>query len=148
MFCPKCGYENDEDSKFCEKCGIALKNSEPSTKTTKILIAFSILLVVGLVFTIGTLLANNAHQLVNNNSTLQNNTTIENQTNTTKTVQKANINSSGVPYLVHDPTGNKIVCPRCGSNNWESTGAETTHLQLYCNYCGYTWWETIPEEYQ
>lgn len=26
MFCPNCGYENDDDSLFCEKCGAAFNN--------------------------------------------------------------------------------------------------------------------------
>ena len=26
MFCPNCGYENDDDSLFCEKCGAAINN--------------------------------------------------------------------------------------------------------------------------
>ena len=26
MFCPNCGYENDDDSLFCEKCGAAMNN--------------------------------------------------------------------------------------------------------------------------
>ena len=28
MFCPNCGYENDDDSLFCEKCGAALNSRQ------------------------------------------------------------------------------------------------------------------------
>lgn len=35
MYCPKCGAKNEEDTKFCEKCGANLKNFTNSFITSK-----------------------------------------------------------------------------------------------------------------
>lgn len=34
MFCPKCGAENDEGSKFCQKCGSVLATDAPKPTGT------------------------------------------------------------------------------------------------------------------
>ncbi len=34
MFCPNCGYENPDDSMFCEKCGTALNNHQNQPNQT------------------------------------------------------------------------------------------------------------------
>ena len=34
MFCPNCGYENDDDSLFCEKCGTAFNNHQNQPNQT------------------------------------------------------------------------------------------------------------------
>lgn len=152
LFCPKCGYENDSDAVYCEKCGNSL-NSNSGSRTTIILIGVVVLLLAGLALTAGMVLNDTQKTVMNNSSAPHNNTTVEKQTPTTSTskttVKKANVTSSGAPYYVNDPTGDTRVCPNCGSNNWESTGAQTeTESQLHCNYCGYTWWEPVPEDYQ
>ena len=64
MKCPKCGYENDVDAKFCEKCGSILtsspKNLNEGMKTsTKVLIIAVVILVAGLGVTSGMLMQMN-----------------------------------------------------------------------------------------
>ncbi len=33
MYCPKCGYENEERAKFCIGCGITIEKTPPSPPT-------------------------------------------------------------------------------------------------------------------
>ena len=35
MRCPKCGYENPNDSNFCISCGTKLEKQEDNTKVCK-----------------------------------------------------------------------------------------------------------------
>ena len=35
MFCVKCGYQNDDGSKFCINCGTALTAASPENKVQK-----------------------------------------------------------------------------------------------------------------
>lgn len=35
MFCPKCGYNNDEDANFCKKCGASLETPSKLVNTSK-----------------------------------------------------------------------------------------------------------------
>lgn len=78
---------------------------------------------------------------------IKNNTTV-NQNSSQKMDSSANnpgSSNSGNPYWVNDPTGSTLVCPNCGSNNLISGGQSQTQGQLHCQYCGYSWWITIPE---
>lgn len=80
MYCKNCGYENDADASFCEKCGENLKNksnfggsSSPLNNginsTTKILIITVIVLVFALAVAGGVLLQmNNSFTPSTNNS--------------------------------------------------------------------------------
>ena len=34
IFCPECGEENPDGSKFCRKCGVNLVHEEPKKETT------------------------------------------------------------------------------------------------------------------
>jgi len=36
MFCKQCGFKLDEDSKFCGKCGLAIRPTESDSKTKPI----------------------------------------------------------------------------------------------------------------
>jgi len=66
IFCPKCGYKNDEDAAFCENCGENLRSKSENGSTvsgmktsTKLLIGLCIVLIAGLGVTSGFLLQMN-----------------------------------------------------------------------------------------
>lgn len=73
MYCNYCGYENDEDASFCERCGANLDSATSSrsktdmSTTNKILILVVIFLILGIGIAIGMLLTNNA-PVANNTS--------------------------------------------------------------------------------
>ena len=53
MYCPKCGLNNDEDAKYCEKCGTLIKKNtktgeEHTGTSVKYLIVICVILVAGL----------------------------------------------------------------------------------------------------
>ena len=70
MYCPKCGTENDEDAKYCQKCGLILKKdmhkrniprnekNEGMSKTVKGLIIACVILIAGIGVAAGMLLTN------------------------------------------------------------------------------------------
>jgi hypothetical protein len=76
--CKKCGYENDLDSTFCEKCGAKVTASfrsrpqgmpikkEVMANSTKILIFLAVILVGGLVIAAGAMIPTFFHPLQNN----------------------------------------------------------------------------------
>ena len=68
MICPKCKYNNDEDARYCEKCGASLKKSESKgiNKNTKILIVACVILVAAFGISVGYILNGSS---VNNNPT-------------------------------------------------------------------------------
>lgn len=66
IFCPKCGYKNDDDAVFCESCGENLRSKSGANSTgsgmktsTKLLIGLCIVLIAGLGVTSGFLLQMN-----------------------------------------------------------------------------------------
>jgi predicted nucleic acid-binding Zn ribbon protein len=97
MRCQNCGYENDPDAKFCEKCGSNLNKSNMPA-STKILIVVVIVLVAGLGLVSGMMLMNNQAKPVSNNTTVNitkaNNTTSGNSNNSQPTNQIANSSSN------------------------------------------------------
>ena len=55
--CPKCGKENSNNSKYCEKCGKALDGRNPSKRENKrlmimiiIAVILSAILIIGIVY--------------------------------------------------------------------------------------------------
>ena len=93
--CQKCGYENDMDATFCEKCGAKLTSSfstiapskpirkeESMAKSTKILIVVCVILIAGLGISIGVLMQMNKGEgtvIVNNSTVTQSPTQVSNQ---------------------------------------------------------------------
>lgn len=158
MYCKNCGYENDDDSSFCENCGASLLSVPQKTsgmsKTNKILIIVVIVLIAGIGLAAGTLFLMSKNPTVNttlNNSTNQtaNPQLVENNnvTNTMETTKHPPYNGHGQAYMLPDPTGDKLRCPDCGSNNWRSLYENGTHTLWLCQYCGNQWWEPIPAEF-
>lgn len=35
MFCPNCGYKNDEGSRFCESCGSSMEQPKPASNSAQ-----------------------------------------------------------------------------------------------------------------
>jgi len=35
LYCPKCGFKNQDEAEFCSKCGANLKNSGSERRTTR-----------------------------------------------------------------------------------------------------------------
>ncbi|MDZ4171288.1 MAG: pseudomurein-binding repeat-containing protein [Methanobacteriaceae archaeon] len=59
--CPNCRTKNDEEAKFCEKCGVSLKTivkNEGMSSTTQILIIICIILFIGLAIAFGVIIKN------------------------------------------------------------------------------------------
>jgi len=83
VYCPKCGEENDEKAKFCEKCGSKLKTGplapkhtpQPEKKgwstTNKVLIIGCVILIVVLGVMVGLLLKSNSIPTIGTNNTIQ-----------------------------------------------------------------------------
>lgn len=81
MYCKNCGYNNDPEASFCEKCGKSLgKHKSNLSQTNKILIICSIILIASIAISAGALLTNNTPKqpIINNSS----NNTTSNQTQT------------------------------------------------------------------
>lgn len=68
--CQKCGYQNDADAKFCERCGSTLKQKGEMKTSTKVLIIAIVILVAGLGVTSGMLLQMNKGTPSANNTTV------------------------------------------------------------------------------
>lgn len=93
--CENCGYINDDDSTFCEKCGAKIKSTissraitqeplkreEGMEKSTKILIIVVIILIAGLGISAGVLIemSKTGTTIVNNSSVTQSPTQVTNQ---------------------------------------------------------------------
>lgn len=80
MYCPKCGSNNDEDAKYCEKCGTLIKKNtktgeEHTGTSVKYLIVICVILVAGLGIAAGYIFYNNSG--TSNSSQVQNNTISE-----------------------------------------------------------------------
>lgn len=84
MICQNCGYKNDTDAKFCEKCGVRLSQQplirndqippERGMKTsTKVLIVIIIVLVAGISVVVGMLLQINKAPVANTTDIQTNN---------------------------------------------------------------------------
>ncbi len=84
MNCKKCGYNNVNNVKFCEKCGSNLNKSTLPT-SSKTLIIVAIILIAGLGLASGIMLMNNHPNIILNNTTAANNTTANNLSNSTNT---------------------------------------------------------------
>jgi uncharacterized protein YxeA len=71
MICPQCKTYNDDDAKFCEKCGRALRSDKRGSisSTTKILIVICGILILGVGLLAGMLLQNDKAPVVTNNTT-------------------------------------------------------------------------------
>lgn len=90
MFCPKCGYKNDNDATYCQKCGTNLNKSSKSGKKrksnsiVKYIIILCVVLVVGVGITAGMLIEEN---LGNSKISATENNSTENQTSQNVTPQ-------------------------------------------------------------
>ena len=104
MKCPKCGFNNDEDAKFCEQCGISLNAGSKiireikTNSNVKYLAILCIVLVVGIGITAGMVLnknTNNESSIVGNNSTgnMSSQNITDNNVNNVSEVTKSNSNS-------------------------------------------------------
>lgn len=91
--CKECGYYNDIDASFCEKCGTNLKytpqaisNKKGMGQLTKILIVLSLVLIAALGITLGAMMQMNKPALstANNTTIIVNNASNNNQQNSTK----------------------------------------------------------------
>lgn len=67
MICPRCGYKNDADASFCEKCGKSLKD-EGLSRTGKIVLAVCIVLVAVLGLSAGIFVKSSQQPAVLNTS--------------------------------------------------------------------------------
>ncbi|OPX58033.1 MAG: hypothetical protein A4E25_01902 [Methanobacterium sp. PtaB.Bin024] len=73
MYCKNCGYENDDDASFCERCGANLGSATPPqsrngmSTTNKVLIVVVIILILGIGIAVAMLLTSNA-PVANNTS--------------------------------------------------------------------------------
>jgi len=123
-----------------------------STKN-KILIVAVIILVAIIGILAGTLLQTNNTPL--NNTTQKNSSNqtanppdVENNTNSNlgEIETYPTVNKHGQAYTVPNPSGFKLVCPNCGSNNIGTLDETDTHTKWQCQYCGYQWWEPIPAD--
>ena len=58
VLCPKCGYNNDENAKFCEECGESFQDNVSNNKKKKsvIIIGLAFILITGI--SIGVFLLN------------------------------------------------------------------------------------------
>ena len=94
VFCKKCGYENDDDALYCEKCGASLSSTNSSKfsslgKTNKILIVAVVLFILVIVVIAGMIMINKA-QVTNNTSNVTNNiNTTANVSETVTTTPKS-----------------------------------------------------------
>lgn len=100
MFCPKCGYENDSDARYCEKCGASLIKDGGLLKNKKFFILGGLVLLAFLGVSAGFILPGYLnHGNNSSNSTLSNQTTVasnhENVTGKNSTVNKARVIDSG-----------------------------------------------------
>ena len=73
MKCENCDFENDDDAKFCEKCGFELKSSIPRQKkgmknSIKLLVVILIILIAALALVSGMLLQLNKSPSISNQS--------------------------------------------------------------------------------
>lgn len=76
MCCPKCGSNNDEDAKYCEKCGTLIKKNtktveEHTSPSVKYLIIICVIMVAGLGIAAEYIFYNNSG--TSNSSKVQNN---------------------------------------------------------------------------
>lgn len=92
MFCPKCGYNNDEDANFCKRCGNPLKKElNKFTGRKKVLFAICLILLAGIGLTSGVLLQSHNSVVTPNNT--------NNSTSTTNATSNVTASSSG-PKLI------------------------------------------------
>ena len=95
--CPKCGFNNDKNAKFCEKCGESLQDnvSNPKTKKSVIIIGLGFILITGT--SIGVFLFNDIFSPLKSNALNQtNNTTsiITNNLSTNPSTNNVNISTN------------------------------------------------------
>lgn len=136
LYCKNCGYENDADASFCEKCGVNLSpsNSQKPSKgmstTNKILIVAVIVLIAGVGISAGALLTSNTpKQPIVNNSTPQNTTSTEIQTTPTTTTPETITTS---PTTKEDSKYLTWVCRKCGKYYKVPKYGEQLY---YCDEC-------------
>lgn len=87
MRCEKCGYDNDYDATFCEKCGANLRAPAGMSPLTKGLIVAVIILVAILGVVAGAMMMNNQTAPANNTSVNEN--TDDSGQASTKTTQSS-----------------------------------------------------------
>lgn len=125
MYCKNCGYENDADATFCERCGANLsstlsqQSSAGMSTTNKILIVVVIILIAGIGIAAGMLLTSKA-PVANNTS---NNTSVNVSTPVTTT--KSSDDTKG-PKLIDSGSTS-------GDNLWGSGGPFTYSWETYQN---------------
>lgn len=117
MQCQNCGYDNDEDALFCEKCGSNLKqqsfgrfNQTKSEKegmrtSTKVLIVVCIVLVVALGITAGALFLNKG---TSNNNPVSVNQSSEQVTATADWHQLTSFSGSGDDFRTFQTKGQRF----------------------------------------
>jgi len=113
-------------------------------KTFKIFVIICLIAIVAILGTLTYIIFNDKQVRLNSTA---DNTSIANLSNSTASSSKVNISSSGEPYKVSNPSGEKTVCPKCGSNNVMVISENATHSRWHCLYCGHDWWKKIPAEY-
>lgn len=133
MRCSNCGYNNDNDAKFCEKCGANLghvpqKASGMST-TNKILIIAVIVLILLVGIVAGMLLTSNAPV---NNTTANNTSITVSEPVTTPTTTTSDINS---PKLIDSgSTSGTDSTDGPFTFEWKTFEATENNLIIYSTY--------------
>lgn len=132
MRCSNCGYNNDNDAKFCEKCGANLghvpqKASGMST-TNKILIIAVIVLILLVGIVAGMLLTSNApvNNTTVNNTSVAVSDPVTTQTNTTDTNSPKLIDSGSTSGT--DSTDGPFTF------EWKTFEATENNLIIYSTY--------------
>lgn len=129
MICSKCGYTNDEDSRYCRKCGNQLQANRNQSKRAGLVVGAILILVLAASVAAGYFFINQDNDLQHQQA-LVNNTTNATQVNVTQTnvnkntsvAKKSNktksskegingIGKNGIRYYI--PADHK-TCNECG----------------------------------
>lgn len=92
MYCPKCGFENRDDARFCKKCGnpfnTSPNNIDNSSNNNLLIIVITVIVIIAIIAGTVIFLTNDGFTSQNtlDNISEENNTSNENSVNTTQTV--------------------------------------------------------------
>ena len=78
VLCPKCGLINDEDAKYCEKCGESIQENVSKSTKSIIIVGLCIILMFGIAF--GVLIKYNSNSKLTQPINQTNNTSYINHT--------------------------------------------------------------------